>query len=91
MHFQNSLHFGKRLLRFGNARADGLGTVHAGSATETEDTVTEIFIVQIQSIRYIFRGRIGTGLVIDRIGDAGIPQCVFQTSGQTEGGNPSDP
>ena len=91
MHFQNSLHFGKRLLRFGNACADGLGTVHAGSATETEDTVTEIFIVQIQSIRYIFRGRIGTGLVIDRIGDAGISQCVFQTSGQTKSGNSLDP
>ena len=69
MYLQDSLHFGKGLLRLGNTCSNCLGTVHTGTASKPDDAAAVVCLVHIKRFSDIYSGRIGDSLVVDIIGD----------------------
>ena len=72
MHLQDSLHLSQRLIWFDRTGTDCLGTVHAGTATETDDGITAFFMVKLQRLADIDSSRVGNCFVINGIGDTGL-------------------
>ena len=72
MHLQDSFHLGQRLIGFNRTGTDCLGTVHAGTAAETDDGITALFMVKLQGFADIDSSRVGNCFIINGIGDAGL-------------------
>ena len=72
MYLQDSLHLSQRLIGFDRTGTDCLCTVHAGTAAETDDGITALFMVKLQGFADIDSSRVGNCFIINGIGDAGL-------------------
>ena len=70
MYLQDSLHLSQRLIGFDRTGTDCLGTVHAGTAAETDDGITAFLMVKLQGFADIDSSWVGNRFIINGIGDA---------------------
>ena len=84
VYFQNSLHLSQGLFRFYCTRTDSLCTVHTGTAAETDDHITSVFMIEVQCFLYIYSCRIGNCFIIYGVRNPCFLQSLFQTSGKSE-------
>ena len=82
--FEDSFHFGETLFRAGGPGTDGLGAVHAGTSTETDDGLAVVGKIEIQGLLDVGSSGIGNSSVVDDAGDSGIGQSLFEALCEAE-------
>ena len=82
---QQPTHVLNGLTRLGDARADDLGTVHDGSAADSDDGLGTAAQIKRASLLDILNGRIGNGFVIYGAGDGCFLQRILERLCQAEG------
>ena len=84
VHFQDSFHLCKRLMRFGDSGTYCLGAVHTGASAEAYNGLTVIFMIKFKCLSHIHSGRICYCFVIKDIGNAAVCQHFFKAVCKTK-------
>lgn len=74
--FQNAFHLRNGLLGASDSCADTFCTIHCASAAESDDCVTTVLVIHLQTFFNVLNGRIGHDVVIAAAFHAFVFACL---------------